>query len=620
MRQLPQQQHMQQTRTELGTWRFLQAQTSNPASGQFTYLYFSTIINRLRLSNTPRTTTNNLSRVGEDTVIGLVSNNVVTWQATVTRVVRTASTYTDIIFSATVPAAPAFTSSQDYTFYIISGAGGEGGTPAPSDPPPAPTRLVLTPTSGQLEVSWTPPAGTVTGYNVQYTVSQTVTQNTAPTGNENTGWVSVNRGTETDPPTTSQTITGLTDDIQYRVIVRAVNANGNSAWLEGRAEPGDQTSPVAGNLLGVWNYASGGSTTPRSGQFTLALSTLYFSSTSQGQITNPREGLNNLTTLRRGDIIGSINSSGTELWRAAVSIVLPGNTVVIFTGGIEGTAPTVDGQAYNINLISSGTPPEPTAAPGEPTNFVAEAGAERLRLNWTVPTGATDYDIHVTTATEAAVPNTSTNAGVNQDRATGWRILTWSGSVPPLTVTNLTNDEEVRFRLRAKNTHGMSDWVFAKGTPRADAVPPAPTVPSGGDITILNLRDPSADIQLPNPISGSRVYEGSVMNLNGTIYATNDIFDLVAEVNAATRTTISEFGFILEPGTYRTAFHNGTTAWFGSLEDSGIEFRAVNIENRIREHERDFILDVRSDLVASDGNNFYVFNEDTLILEHYTIN
>ena len=105
-------------------------------------------------------------------------------------------------------------------------------------PPLEPTGLTAAPGggSGQLDLSWTAPAGTLTGYDVHYTSSATVANHAAPGSNAATGWVAVSR-TETSPPTASQSITGLTNGAAYRVRVRAVDSIGASAWAFGAGTP-----------------------------------------------------------------------------------------------------------------------------------------------------------------------------------------------------------------------------------------------------------------------------------------------------------------------------------------------------------------------------------------------
>ena len=95
------------------------------------------------------------------------------------------------------------------------------------DPPGIPTVLTLVSGNTKLKVSWTAPdddgGSPLTGYNVQYRLA-TVTGVTWPS------WPH----TDTE---VSTTITGLTNNLEYRVRVAAVSANGTSEYVYGTATP-----------------------------------------------------------------------------------------------------------------------------------------------------------------------------------------------------------------------------------------------------------------------------------------------------------------------------------------------------------------------------------------------
>ena len=104
-----------------------------------------------------------------------------------------------------------------------------------SQPPAAPTGLTAPAGDGRLDLAWTAPSGTVTGYDVHYTTSTTVNLDAdlATDSDPATGWVDAGHtGT-----TASHSITGLTNGLQHRLRVRAANAAGASGWLSGYGEP-----------------------------------------------------------------------------------------------------------------------------------------------------------------------------------------------------------------------------------------------------------------------------------------------------------------------------------------------------------------------------------------------
>ena len=98
---------------------------------------------------------------------------------------------------------------------------------APMVAPAAPTGVSSTPGAGRLDLTWTAPSGTVTGYDVQYKLSTAADQAATTAGDPSTGWVDAGHsGTDA-----SHAITGLTHfDTWYDVRVRAANANGNGPW------------------------------------------------------------------------------------------------------------------------------------------------------------------------------------------------------------------------------------------------------------------------------------------------------------------------------------------------------------------------------------------------------
>ena len=75
--------------------------------------------------------------------------------------------------------------------------------------PGAPTNLTATPGNEQITLTWTPPAGTVTGWEL-------LVRTDTDTGS----WMSI---TPSGTTTESYTVTGLTNGVQYTFLVRAVN-------------------------------------------------------------------------------------------------------------------------------------------------------------------------------------------------------------------------------------------------------------------------------------------------------------------------------------------------------------------------------------------------------------
>ena len=124
-------------------------------------------------------------------------------------------------------------------------------------PPGAPTGLLVSAGDARLDLSWTAPSddggAAIEGYDVQYTsasksaVADDAAVRTGGSVSSADGWVAVGRGAEADPPAASQAISGLANDTEYRVRVRARNAGGNGAWAHGTGspQPADTTGPSA---------------------------------------------------------------------------------------------------------------------------------------------------------------------------------------------------------------------------------------------------------------------------------------------------------------------------------------------------------------------------------------
>jgi len=86
--------------------------------------------------------------------------------------------------------------------------------------------LQATSGDGQLSLAWTAPAGTVTGYDVQYKERDAPDAPAATPDDPSTGWVDAGHGAVA----TSHTITGLKNNLRHVMRVRAVNDTGSGPW------------------------------------------------------------------------------------------------------------------------------------------------------------------------------------------------------------------------------------------------------------------------------------------------------------------------------------------------------------------------------------------------------
>ena len=126
----------------------------------------------------------------------------------------------------------------------------------PADPP-KPTGLSVTAGNGRLEVSWSAPAGSLTGYDVHYTRApasgnNSVADDAAEGSNVATAWVDQARS----GIITSQVLLPLTNGTAYRVRVRAKHDVGDSGWVVGTGTP-SASVPAAPTSLSVENQGGG---------------------------------------------------------------------------------------------------------------------------------------------------------------------------------------------------------------------------------------------------------------------------------------------------------------------------------------------------------------------------
>ena len=109
---------------------------------------------------------------------------------------------------------------------------------AQAQAPDAPTNLAVVGENRELSVTWTLPSQTLTQIELQY--KQTSAPDTTGSGNDlSTGWFSQSvGGGATQARVIASAQGNLTNGTSYDVRVRAVNAEGHSAWVRGAATPG----------------------------------------------------------------------------------------------------------------------------------------------------------------------------------------------------------------------------------------------------------------------------------------------------------------------------------------------------------------------------------------------
>ena len=203
------------------------------------------------------------------------------------------------------------------------------------------TNLDVAADSAKLDLTWTAPASTgssvITGYDVHYTsaTASAVPNNDPASGSDpSAAWVAVSR-TETDPPTASQSITGLTNDTSYRVRVRAVNAVGGGAWEFGAGTPsaGPSSNANLSALTATWSSGSG--------YASLALAPAFAEGTTAYTATAPHTTTHVKVRPTVAHAAASVTVNGTTVTSgqesAAIALGTTGSTIAVQVMAEDGT-------------------------------------------------------------------------------------------------------------------------------------------------------------------------------------------------------------------------------------------------------------------------------------------
>ena len=333
--------------------------------------------------------------------------------------------------------------------------------PAPAEAqllPGAPGQLSVEAGNAQLVLNWTKLTGvTVTGYDVHYTsaAAGTVSNTAAASGSDaSAAWVAVNRtGT-----TTSQTISSLTNNTDYRVRVRAKNSNGASRWAFGSGTPAASSDArlKAGPLSGALTATSSTSAT---GTFTsVALSIIPRSRSVRGTVHNSRTHAKLTPTLNH-----------------------PGATVTV---GKQGTTPA-------------------TVASGSPSGAIALAvGANVIEVVVTAEDGTTTQTTTVTITRHAAQPTDATLFGLTATSSTSA-----AGTFTSLNIGTYASGT-TSYRATVPNSH-----THAKLTPTVSN--PSATVKVGKGASLTAVTSGSASPAIPL-VLGSNAIKVEVTAADGT--------------------------------------------------------------------------------------------------------
>ena len=354
---------------------------------------------------------------------------------------------------------------------------GTGTTPA------AWSALSITERNQKFIVSWTAPTGTWTGYDVHITSAPPwdLADNAAPSGTDHKkGWLVLNRGTETSPPTPSITILQLVNDRTYRVRVRAKTATSNSVWVFGSGTPD----------VPYVRFPARGQNVTEGATATVALSISYAigSQSSINLHVDTEPSTADPTDYTSVPTSVTLPATGTS---AEFSVVTTDDSVnedheTLYVGMSQITNPPY---GWNINSwplqILDNDPPV------EPTVLAVSGGLQSLTATWEKPAGPVEfYEVQIK---EASAPDQTTT---DTTPATGWDLVATLSKSPtepaPTSVTlrgdlgDADNEYFLRHgtayhvRVRANDGqegtgNGYSDWSAPKtGTTAHARTPDAP--------------------------------------------------------------------------------------------------------------------------------------------------
>ena len=321
----------------------------------------------------------------------------------------------------------------------VAGDGAWSATSAgmPVETPGAPAAPTVTAGVGQLTVTWTAPAdvggSAITGYDLRHKLSSA--QDIAAS------WtVVVNTGNDL-----SHTISSLTNDTQYDVQVRAVNAEGDGAWsatTTGRPRT-TPAAPAAPTLR------------PGNGQLTV-------------DWTAPADGG---ATIIAYDMRHKLTSApeADASWVEVDNVWRIGPLTAAITGLANGVQYDVQVRAMNSagdgawSATSTGAPAAtgPTPAPGAPGPPAVTAGYRTLTVTWSAPVD------------EGSAPITAYDLR-HRPSGGGWTVVdsAWTSGALQHTIANLNHGAQYEVQVRAVSAAGASGWsTTTAGIPTAPPLP-----------------------------------------------------------------------------------------------------------------------------------------------------
>src|ERR1019366_9397794 len=395
---------------------------------------------------------------------------------------------------ATTVTINGLTPGTAYTFKVqASNSVGSGPVSAASNsvtptagPPGPPTGVSASPATGQALVSWTAPGSNggsaITGYTVTPYIGST-----AQTP------VQVNNGSAT-----SATVTGLTNGTSYTFTVAATNTAGPGAasaasnavtpqntifdfGTPATVDSGDGssvelgvkfTADTSGSITGIRFYKASTNTGTHVGSLWSSTGTLLASATSSGETASGWQtatfstpvSITAGTTYVAGYLAPSGHYSSTAAGLSGAVDNPPLHSVAnstsvngVYAYSPTSTFPTNSHNATNywVDVLFA------AAAPGQPTNVTATAGAGSATVSWTAPSTGGQPTSYTVTPYVGSTAQTAT---------------TVKGTPPATTVTinGLTPGTAYTFKVQASNSVGSGPVSAASNSVTPTAGPPGP--------------------------------------------------------------------------------------------------------------------------------------------------
>ena len=303
----------------------------------------------------------------------------------------------------------------------------------------APTGLTVTPARGGLELSWTAPTGTVTGYDVHFTTAtaSTVPNDATATGDAATGWQADVRTAGTSP---SETIEQR-PAVLHRVRVRAKNTSGAGAWVVGTGTPLPLILPSSLTVTGgnrelrvSWTRVDG-----HFGNYLL-------------DFTSATAVANDAAATGSDPAVAWVSTRATPS-RSATSATITTRDASTLSNGVTYRVRLRTQSPDSAWVFGTGTPVDAAV----PRNLRVTAGDALLTARWTAPASGDvgRYEVQIKLKSEANWPNTDTDV---------------SSSSTSHTFTSLVNGSTYQVRVHTVLAGGddISGWTTpVEGTPQA---------------------------------------------------------------------------------------------------------------------------------------------------------